>query len=518
VTIGIRSLDEGRAATAPALRELVHLFDRLHAEGIRYSHWKSNEHLTATMTGTTDVDVLVDGRAGQALARVLADTTFKRCKNVARHSYPAIESYIGLDADTGKLLHLHVHYQLTLGERRLKGYRLPWEELLLSTRMWDQTHQIYVSDPHLELLLLIVRVTLKLRWRDVALTALGRPYVRGGVLREVRWLTARVENDRLRELARSLVGDRAAGRLLAMLGDRAPTIRQLLAFRAAVRPRLGVYRTYGAFDAWRRRCVREWAGYLATLKRRFGQPAPMRRTLPQGGRLVAFLGSDGSGKSTVTDEITRWLSRDLDAVRLYFGSGKGPVSISRRLLELVAAFARRKGRTNGCPPAGEPGAPTPLRRGASKSRARDWGDLLWVLALTRERRLRFRQARRARNLGIVVICDRFPQCQFPGLNDGPWLGHWLGHASRIRRAAARRELAAIRLAEVHAPDLVVKLHAPIHIALQRRPNVPSDQLARKAQQVSLIKYPGATRTVDIDASQPLERVLLEVKRALWTCL
>jgi len=112
--------------------------------------------------------------------------------------------------------------------------------------------------------------------------------------------------------------------------------------------------------------------------------------------------------------------------------------------------------------------------------------------LPRERRIRFRQARRARNLGLVVICDRFPQAQLPGLNDGPWLGHWMRHRSWIRRAAARSELAAIRLGELQAPDLVVKLHVPIDTALGRRPNIPGEQLARKAEEVAaLLRVPVA---------------------------
>jgi thymidylate kinase len=119
---------------------------------------------------------------------------------------------------------------------------------------------------------------------------------------------------------------------------------------------------------------------------------------------------------------------------------------------------------------------------------------------------------------MVVICDRFPQTQFPGLNDGPWLGHWLRHPSSVRQAVARRELAAIRSAEQQAPDLVVKLHVPLHTAQARRPNTPTEQLARKAQQIRALQYPGAGRIVDIDASQPLERVLLDVKRALWECV
>lgn len=518
MTIGVQSLGHEPAVAAPVLGAVTDLFDRLHAAGIRYCHWKSNEHLRATMTGATDIDVLVDRAAIQPLARALADTTFKRFTTVGWRSYPAIESYLGLDGDSGKLLHLHLHYQLTLGERHLKGYRLPWEEVLLATRQWDGASRIYVADPHLELLLLVVRAALKLRLRDLLLAAVGRPYVRGGALREFRWLAGRVQGDRLGEVAESLVGARAAALLRTMLGGGPPTLTQLRAFGRAVRPPLAAYRTFGPVAARRRRWAREWAGRAVALGRRTGFLVPTRRVLPQGGLLVAVVGADGSGKSTVTEAITRWLSADLDAVRLYFGNGKGAISLPRRLLELVAAVARRRARARGRPPAGERIVAAPPRRARGESRLRDWGDLLWILALTRERLMRFRRLARARNLGMVVICDRFPQAQFPGLNDGPWLGHWLRHASPLRRAAARRELAAIRLADLHAPDLVVKLHVPLHAAQQRRPDIATEHLVQKAQQVSALRFPATSHVVDIDASQPLERVLLDVKRALWARL
>lgn len=517
MTIGTQALDQAAAAT-PALRTVTDLFQRLHAEGIRYCHWKSNQHLRATLAGTTDIDVLVDRPATQSLARVLAGTPFKRFTTVGWRNYPAIESYLGLDPDSGKLLHLHLHYQLTLGERFLKGYRLPWEELVLATRQWDEPSGIYVADPHIELVLLTVRLALKLHFRDQVLATLGRRYVSRGALREFRWLLTRVERARLRELASSLVGARATVQLLAMMDKGMPSVRGLIAFRRAVRPRLGTYRTYGPLTAWGRRWAREWTGRLVALERRLGFLVPTRRVVPQGGLLVAFVGADGSGKSTVTAAITRWLNADLDTVRVYFGNGKGAISLPRRLLEFVAALARRAAQRRRGSPAGDPSGPAPAGRGAGKSRVRDWGDLLWILALSRERRQRFDQARHARNRGLVVICDRFPQSQLPGLNDGPWLGHWLRHPSPLRRMAARRELAAIRLAEQCPPDLVVKLHVPIDTAQARRPAIAATQLVQKAEQIAALSYPGAPRVVDIDASQPLERVLLDVKRALWACL
>ena len=64
--------------TTVSLGVLTSLFRRLHAEDIAYCHWKSNEHLAASMVGDTDLDLLVDRNAAQPLARILGELDVKR--------------------------------------------------------------------------------------------------------------------------------------------------------------------------------------------------------------------------------------------------------------------------------------------------------------------------------------------------------------------------------------------------------------------------------------------------------
>ena len=62
--------------------------------------------------------------------------------------------------------------------------------------------------------------------------------------------------------------------------------------------------------------------------------------------------------------------------------------------------------------------------------------VLWALALANEKWRKLRRAMLARSRGLIVICDRYPQTQFPGQNDGPLLWPWLSSPSPIRRALA----------------------------------------------------------------------------------
>jgi hypothetical protein len=167
------------------------------------------------------------------------------------------------------------------------------------------------------------------------------------------------------------------------------------------------------------------------------------------------LGCDGSGKSTHAKTIAQWLSWKVDVVPIYLGSGDGHNSLLRWPLKLasnllrktVAGSASRIGTTR----LRDPGLKQ-YQHLMTVSRA------IWALALAYEKRIKLRKATRARNRGMIVICDRFPQDQVMGFNDGPLLSHWLNHRSGLLRALARWERIPYRSARLYPPDLVIKLH------------------------------------------------------------
>lgn len=518
-----------RKHTPPAtdsLGVIVGLFQRLHKEGIPYCNWKSNEHLAQSMTGLADLDVLVDRRFVLPLAQVLADLGFKRLLAGPGRAYAGIEDYIGFDTATGRLTHLHLHYQLTLGEKHLKGYRLPWESAVLATATVDAQFGVYVADPNVEMLLLLVRSAMKIRTRDLLADRFGRRLMKGSTLTEFRWLAERVDEGILGRVATNLVGEAAERVVHEIVADGRPSLRQLRELRRLADPSWDEYRMYSAGAATVRRWLRE-ARSIAKLARRRVSPRSARlavnasgRVSPSGGLIAALVGADGSGKSTVAAEVTRWLSREVATVTMYGGSGSGPASLLRLLVERSARLVRRRSRgshghhtagthgTNG----GRPKAP------AHPSGTRAIGFALWALLLAAERRRNMRRARRARDGGKVVIADRFPQSQFNGLNDGPKLAAWSATRMPLLRLAASIERSAYESIERTPPDLVVKLQVAPEIALRRKPDTPADRLRQKARVVSLLRYPPATRVIEVDASQPLDQVILQVKRAVWESL
>ena len=503
-----------------ALGVLERLFSELHAARVVYCHWKSNEHLAPSLVGETDLDLLVDRASAADFERILAHTGFKSFPAVAARRYPGITDWLGFDGETGALVHLHVHYQLTVGEAHLKGYRLPWEHTTLATRVLDPTFGVFTADPHVEVVLLLVRGALKVRVRDLLPGRAHGAGVTGGALRELRWLAERVDEQRLHEVASMLVGEEAARLIRMMIGSDAPTRRDLGALRASCKPALSGYRLYGAVDARWRRWVREFRARIAKARRDAPGVRPSRRLGVRGGTMIALVGADGAGKSSLAVELTGWLGAKLDVTTVYGGSGVGTASHMRRLLRSIVRLARgaRRAQHSATDGAGivsvadeQPSgvkAPSPIDVLATVVRAS---------LIDRERRSRLRDAWRARSTGVIVLSDRFPQSQFPGLNDGPRLGPWRGARWPLGAAAAREE-ETFRLAAAVGPDLVVKLVVPFDVAARRKPDTPPAQLRRKIEIVSRLRYGARTKVVTIDASAPWAEVVLRVKRCVWEIL
>jgi hypothetical protein len=187
------------------LQAVKALFDTLNEQGIQYCHWKSNQHLDQALKGLTDLDLLVERSQRQLFKTILYQL---RCKSIISppgRQYPAIEDYLGYDDQTGKFFHLHVHYQLILGERFVKNYHLPLEQQFLESATINQG--VKVVTPELEVIVLAIRALLKYRDRDAIKDALsirsrGLP---SNILREFEYLFQHTTLERISAVLKSEV-------------------------------------------------------------------------------------------------------------------------------------------------------------------------------------------------------------------------------------------------------------------------------------------------------------------------
>lgn len=232
------------------------------------------------------------------------------------------------------------------------------------------------------------------------------------------------------------------------------------------------------------------------------------------GLVVALIGSDGSGKSTVS----RWLAEELkgqfDTKFLYFGTGDGPGSLLIKSLNWLKNHSRYgKAGSQQCTSGG-----TGNTRESGKSRPPDIMRLIWAATAVSERMSKMRVLKNAARAGRIVITDRYPQAEFWGIHDGPRLGYLLETRNRglLHRIARWEHVAYVKLAQ-QKPDLVLLLDVAPEIAHDRRGEEAIDELRRRIKFARALTFQGAERIV-LNSSEPLPVVKQQALQAVLNVL
>jgi thymidylate kinase len=477
--------------TIPLVRDLCAALDN---EDVNYCHWKSNAFLDRSRSGENDLDLLIRRADSGVFSSILDRLEFKAAANPSR-ALPGVLDYYGYDEEADRLVHVHAHYQLIVGDDLTKNYRVPLEDAFLAAATRERDFR--VPPPELELILLIIRLALKhLTW-DALVARRGK--VPAGARTELDFLEARVDEDVLyRVLDKHLpfvdrqtfldcrraltpgagrwIGIRAGHRLVA---DLKPCARRSRAADVGLK-------------VWRRA-----AGIVRRIAAR---PAP-RKQLRAGGAVIAIVGADGAGKSTLVQGLSDWLGKGFAVRTLHLGR-PAPSRATVVLTFLVRArtawqaLTRRvEGRGHASP---------------SKPRAS------LAVALARDRFLLSRKARRIATNGGLVVCDRFPVSQLT-LMDAPRIQRSFPHG---QIGPLTRRLAALERRYYRAmpgPDVLIVLRVDPEIAVARKPEESPDFVRARWREIWEVDWEGA-RAHLVDAGRSPEEVLSRVKSLVWAQL
>lgn len=495
----LAGLSEQVTAGSPAeLRPLAlvaELCAALEKAGVRYCHWKSNEALNRSASGDNDLDLLVSGVDSERLIVILSRLGFKQAQADRVHESPGIVDYYGLDSLSGRLVHAHVHYRLIVGHDKAKNYHLPVEDAYVASAV--QGPLFRVPTPEFELIVFAIRMVLKHATWDSLLTLEGA--LSRSERQEWSYLTGRANDDRVgavltrhfpfvdpalfQDCMRALHPEsskvfrvRTAHRLQRCL---APQARRAPARDTALR-------------LWRR---------LYWRSRRFVFHHPVRnlKRLQAGGAVIAVVGGDGSGKSSVVDGLYRCFSHIFVTRRLHLGKPKR--SFASLLVKSIVRSARLFAPSRKA-------SPLPA---TSDGSAREGAWLLWQVMIGRDRYRAYLRSRRLALGGAIVICDRYPLPQLE-LMDSARLFRFLEGRSRIVYALARLEERYYD--RILPPDVLVVLRVQPETAAQRRPDEALAMVRARSQEVWDADWT-ATPALVVDADRPLVEVISEIKALVW---
>lgn len=484
--------------------------------GIRYCHWKSSSSLPVALAGKTDLDLLVDRADSARFADAVAGLDYKRFISHPSRQLPGVEDWLGLDRSSRRLVHLHVYYELVLGEELVKNHRLPVERVLLEHT--TLRHGMPVPTPELELAILAVRALLKYR-EDAFLRDLVPIGHRGGlpagISDEVSELLERTTPEAVGEAIERLMPMLPATVIVAFLNaavHRPVEAWRLRALRRDLERALRPYARRGELAVAPRRAAAALSRSRFTLagrrigERIRGRPSGRRKRPEAGGRAVAIIGIDGAGKSTVIDALVETFGWRINVATLYLGSARPGLSTaaSQAAARLALAGSRWLSRRLDAlhPIAGPARLATDLALGFR------------AVGEANDRARRVRLGRRLAAEGWLVLFDRYPM---PDLHvgerrmDAIRLPSAQTQSGWLRRRLALRERAIYH--GIPGAELLIVLRLDVETARSRKPS-GTIALGAKAQGLAALGD-GDESMVVIDASQPLEDVLRRVTAAVW---
>jgi thymidylate kinase len=490
------------------LARIGHLIEELNGSGIRYCHWKSNYSLPETVLGRTDFDLLVHRQDACQFRKILTQQGFRPVQDTDRRPLPSMEHHFALDDDSGELVHVHAYYRVITGESLAKNYHLPLEEMLLQdTRA---ASAVRVPAREAELLTFTLRIMLK-HTSLMELVLLSRYWKQAQA--EMNWLAEDGSLEGALDLASIWLPPVEADLLstcVAALRTPAPLWKRIV-LGHRLRLRLRVYARHSTVRAW----LSGAKTFTVMVVRRFGRS--QKNLVPQsGGAVIAFVGAEATGKSTLLSEIGRWLGAHFVVERVHAGkpASTALTAIPNALLPALRALlpnyrsTRVATQYTSSKRVENPGKPFPLLYGVRS-----------VLLAYDRRALLSRAFGRAAN-GAIVLCDRYPSQQ-SGAPDGPQLSHLPAPKGRVsvRRLLAHAEARLYR--QIPPPDLVFYLTAPLEVTVSRNAardkREPEEYVRWRHTLTSNLEF-GKTPVHRVSTDQAFDQTVLEVKRAIWNGL
>lgn len=223
--------------------------------------------------------------------------------------------------------------------------------------------------------------------------------------------------------------------------------------------------------------------------------------------VIAFVGCDGAGKTTVSDAILAWMRESGTTESCHLGIQSKALGEKLVKLPLVGGALKRLIARNTPETAavGEaiqrpPKAPSTLAAVA-----------IFLLSVRRWRR--YQKMMALRRQGVAVIADRFPQIAVSKMKiDGPGLSD-VPHRNALVRLLARCERLLYCYMVSYRPDVVIRLNVDLETAYERKPDHRYASLATKIALVPQLEYQGSP-IIDLDSTQPLDEVIARAKQAI----
>jgi thymidylate kinase len=478
------------------------LLGKLKKENISYCHWKSNLNLHRELDGG-ELDLYVERESKEKFEDTISELGFLKAFDPLQAHIKNVHHFYGLDEQQGKILHLHVFYEILTGESLTKNLKLDIGDLLLSNT--SVKHGVVVPNAKVELIVFIIRYFSK-HQSLIEYLIISRDYVT--IKNELFDIEKRLKNDLdlkaiLDKYFNSIPKDLIYEAINIVKSDKG-FISSYLVSKKIYRY-LKNYTRYNRFKSFfiRNSLIFKYIFRKFITKKK-------TKVLNPNGFICAIAGPDATGKSTMVNNLSSTLSSNFKLEMYHLGKPKSSfLTIPFNLVYPFMKFIFNNERN------------TQLVKGKKyyKQKQSTIIQSISSLVLAYDRLVLTKTILDKASNGYIVICDRWPSRK-EGAMDSPRIvcNKSVGFKNKI--VMYMKNIEYYLYGKIKMPNLIIQLSVPIDIAISRNmernkfDKEDSDYVRERHNSKYLPDY-SYMNLYNLDTSSSLDACSAKLKNIFW---
>ncbi|MFP4698142.1 MAG: hypothetical protein ACLFMO_05490 [Eubacteriales bacterium] len=352
---------------------------------------KGIEDLPQSFAGKKDIDLLVYRKDQFLLQKILVGFGFRQVVSGWHKMQHGTEHYVLYESETDQFHHLHVHYKIIFGILFDREYELPYVEDWISLATLHSDYPIKVLPLELNMVFEMLRsiVETNYNFKSKVRAVLAKLIKNNKFIynrnykfyKKFKFYYSKANIELFQKYLYRYFSFAIIeiNKLKSWYIDETLTPLKHMYLRSRTLVKLKQYRRINNKDA----------RLLRSLRKKEVKDDIAFRSLSSGGMIISIIGADGTGKSTMCDELKNWLKWGRFTVRiLHLGEPKGLLRLSFiNYLIKVSGLVGLKSITS-------------------------YFDGLSSLIKAKKRAQTIKKAHYLKNKGFIVITDRYPLKEF----------------------------------------------------------------------------------------------------------
>ena len=369
-------------------KEISNIFEK---RNVSHIFWKSSIHHSDALKGKTDHDLYVNPRDKNLAFSILKENLWIQLKSQIWARYPNIYDFVKFDMETKNLQHIHLHFDVLTGIKRVKNISLENSINWFSPSVSVKLNGMPYLRPEWEILIFLIRSYFK-----GGLLRIFKQHnkIPESVFRELNYLKLKADEKKITDILSKKGLNKSIGKQIFK-------IENVDDFNFCARQICSVFKITLKANKVNTFFISLIKGTIQFINLKLDGFTPYftksKLLFDKNDKNFVLIGIDGSGKSTLKREIHNKLSHKISIKTFYMGSGDG----------LFKNFKLKQIRTK---------SSNKLNKNVLiKSFIKD----LFYLYVATKNYFNSILGRFYSYSGWVVIFDRYPQTQYRDLNDGP---------------------------------------------------------------------------------------------------